>query len=63
MKILCVYRHKASVENEVVKKIVNKIKEKGHEVVEFNLFEANSDADYDKLIDLIWEADKTISWW
>lgn len=63
MKILCVYRHKVSAENEDIKKIVNKIKEKGHEVIEFNLFEAKDDSDYDKLIDLIWEADKTISWW
>ncbi|MEZ0344897.1 MAG: hypothetical protein ABWJ99_08900 [Caldimicrobium sp.] len=63
MKILCVYRYKVSAENEDIKKIVNKIKEKGHEVIEFNLFEAKDDSDYDKLIDLIWEADKTISWW
>lgn len=63
MKILSVYRHKASVENEDIKKIVSKLKERGNEVVEFNLFEAKSDADFDKLIDLIFEADKTISWW
>lgn len=61
MKILNVYRHKVSAENEDIKKIIAKFKEKGHEVIEFNLFEAKSDADYDKLIDLIWEADKTIS--
>jgi len=63
MKILCVYRHKASKENEDIQKIVAKLKEKGHEIIEFNLFEAKDDADYDKLVDLIWEADKTISWW
>ncbi|MFN3406440.1 MAG: hypothetical protein ACK40E_01750 [Caldimicrobium sp.] len=63
MKILNVYRHKCSVDNPEVKKIVEKLKEKGHEIVEFNLFEAKSDADFDRLIDLIWEADKTISWW
>jgi hypothetical protein len=63
MKILNVYRHKVSAENEDIKKIIAKFKEKGHEVIEFNLFEAKSDADYDKLIDLNWEADKTISWW
>ncbi len=63
MKILCVYRHKDSVENKDIQKIVSKLKEKGHEVIEFNLFEAKDDSDYDKLIDLIWEADKTISWW
>ncbi|MGC9017366.1 MAG: hypothetical protein ACP5JQ_04200 [Caldimicrobium sp.] len=63
MKILCVYRHKDSVENKDIQKIVSKLKEKGHEIIEFNLFEAKDDSDYDKLIDLIWEADKTISWW
>uniref|UniRef100_A0A832LUB9 Uncharacterized protein n=1 Tax=Caldimicrobium thiodismutans TaxID=1653476 RepID=A0A832LUB9_9BACT len=63
MKILCVYRHKVSTENPEIRKIVEKLKEKGNEVLEFNLFEAKSDADYDRLIDLIWEADKTISWW
>lgn len=63
MKILSIYRHKVSAENEDIKKIIAKLKERGHEIIEFNLFEANSDADYDKLIDLIWDADKTISWW
>lgn len=63
MKILCVYRHNVSVENEEIKKIMAKIKEKGHEIIEFNLFEAKEDAHYDKLVDLIWEADKVISWW
>lgn len=63
MKILCVYRHKVSTETPEIRKIVEKLKEKGNEVIEFNLFEAKSDADFDRLIDLIWEADKTISWW
>jgi putative NADPH-quinone reductase len=63
MKILCVYRHKVSKENEDITKIVEKIKAKGHEVVEFDLFAAKTDEDFDRLIDLIWEADKTISWW
>lgn len=63
MKILCVYRHKASSENPDIQKIIAKLREKGHEVIEFNLFDAKTDADYDRLIDLIWEADKTISWW
>ncbi|MCS7200494.1 MAG: hypothetical protein N2Z40_00750 [Caldimicrobium sp.] len=63
MRILSIYRHKVSAENEDIKKIIAKLKERGHEIIEFNLFEASSDADYDKLIDLIWDADKTISWW
>ena len=63
MKILNVYRHRASKENEAVQKIIAKLKEKGNEIIEFDLFEAKSEADFDRLIDLIWEADKTISWW
>ncbi|MCU4137361.1 MAG: hypothetical protein MW689_000932 [Thermodesulfobacteria bacterium] len=63
MKILCIYKHKVSAENEDIKKIISKLKEKGNEIIEFALYDAKTDADYDKLIDLIWEADKTISWW
>jgi len=63
MKILCIYRQQQSKENEDIKRIVEKIKEKGHEVVEFDLFSAQTDEDFERLIDLIWEADKTISWW
>ncbi|MCS7278668.1 MAG: hypothetical protein NZ530_01240 [Thermodesulfobacteriaceae bacterium] len=63
MKILCVYRHKAVKESSEVKKIIELLKEKGDEIIEFDLFLAQSDNDYDRLIDLIWEADKTISWW
>ena len=53
MKILCIYKHKASTENEDIKKIVSKLKEKGNEIIEFALYDAKTDADYDKLIDLI----------
>ena len=63
MKILCIYKHKVSAENEDIKKIISKLKEKGNEIIEFALYDAKTEADYDKLIDLIWEADKTISWW
>lgn len=63
MKILCIYKHKVSAENEDIKKIISKLKEKGNEIIEFALYDAKTDDDYDKLIDLIWEADKTISWW
>ncbi|MCD6489841.1 MAG: hypothetical protein J7K20_03840 [Thermodesulfobacterium sp.] len=63
MKILCIYKHKASTENEDIKKIVSKLKEKGNEIIEFALYDAKTDADYDKLIDLIWETDKTVCWW
>ena len=57
MKILCIYKHKARTENEDIKKIVSKLKEKGNEIIEFALYDAKTDADYDKLIDLIWETD------
>jgi putative NADPH-quinone reductase len=63
MKILCIYRHQQSKENEDIKRIIEKIKEKGHEVVEFDLFSARADEDFERLIDLIWEVDKTVSWW
>ena len=59
MKILHVYR---SEPNEEVKKLVSVLNE-GNEAIEFRLYEAEEDADYDKLIQMIWEADKTISWW
>ncbi|OAQ20966.1 hypothetical protein [Thermosulfurimonas dismutans] len=59
MKILHVYR---SEPNEEVQKLVSLLNE-GNEAMEFKLYEAKDDADYDKLIQMIWEADKTISWW
>ena len=59
MKILHVYRNEP---NEEVQKLVSLLNE-GNEALEFKLYEAQDDADYDKLIQLIWEADKTISWW
>jgi len=59
MKILHVYR---SEPNEEVQKLVSILNE-GNEAMEFKLYEAKDDADYDKLIQMIWEADKTISWW
>ena len=33
----------------------------GHEVTEFNLFEP--DPDYGRLVDLIFDHDKVVSWW
>ncbi|WP_022852792.1 hypothetical protein [Thermodesulfatator atlanticus] len=59
MKILHVYRNEPTDE---VKKLVEILNE-GNEAQEFKLYEAKEDADYDKLIQLIFEADKTISWW
>ncbi len=59
MKLLHVYR---SEPNDEVKKLVQILNE-GNESMEFKLYEAKEDADYDKLVQMIFEADKTISWW
>ncbi|WP_456433336.1 hypothetical protein [Thermosulfuriphilus sp.] len=57
MKILHIYKNEPT---EETKKLVALINE-GNEALEFKLYEG--EPDYDKLIELIWEADKTISWW
>ncbi len=62
MKILYLYRFKP-VESEA-QKAIEKLAEalrKDNEVKEFRLYEENPD--YDKLVEMIWEADKVISWW
>ena len=59
MKLLHVYRNEP---NDEVKKLVQILNE-GNEAMEFKLYEAKEDADYDKLVQMIFEADKTISWW
>ncbi len=60
MKLLHIYR---TVPSEEVKKLVKLISE-GEEVIgEINLWELKDDEDYDRLVKLIFEADKTISWW
>ena len=57
MKILHVYR---SEPNEEVQKLVEIVSE-GRDNDSFNL---NVDApDYDKLVDMVYEADQTICWW
>jgi hypothetical protein len=35
----------------------------GHHTLEFPLYEENTEADYDDLIDLIFEHDQVITWW
>lgn len=57
MKILNVYR---SEPDETVKKLVE-IVTRDRESVSFDLH-ADS-PDYNKLVDMIFEADQTISWW
>ena len=57
MKILNVYR---SEPNDTTKKLVAIVSE-GNESESFDL---NVDApDYDKLVDMVFDAEKTICWW
>jgi hypothetical protein len=57
MKILNVYRSEA---DDTTKKLVAIVSE-GNESESFDL---NVDApDYDKLVDMVFDADKTICWW
>jgi len=57
MKLLNVYR---SEPNDDTKKLVEIVSE-GRETDSFNLYDAGPD--YDKLVDKIFAADQTISWW
>ncbi len=56
-KILHVYR---SEPNDDVKKLVE-ILNRGREAKEFKLYDG--DPNYDLLVQMIFEADQTISWW
>jgi hypothetical protein len=57
MKILHVYRNEA---NEDTKKLVE-ILNRDREVKEFKLYE--NEPNYDMLVQMIYEADQTVSWW
>ncbi len=57
MKILHVYR---SMPNDTTKKLVE-IVSKDNESVNFDL--NVDDPDYNKLVDMVFDADKTICWW
>jgi len=57
MKILNVYR---SEPDETVQKLVE-IVNRDRESVSFDLYAESPD--YDKLVDMIFDADQTISWW
>lgn len=57
MKILHVYR---TAPNDDVQKLVEIVSE-GRETESFDL---NVDSpDYDKLVDMVWDAEQTICWW
>lgn len=57
MKILNVYRNEPNADCQKLAAIVSE----GNEATSFNLYEGAPD--YDKLVDMVLEADKTISWW
>lgn len=57
MKILNIYK---SEPDETVKKLVE-IVTRDRESETFELYKGKPD--YDKLVDMIFEADQTISWW
>ncbi len=57
MKILHIYR---SEPTEDVKKLVEIVSE-GRDQDSFNLNVESPD--YDKLVDMVWDADQTICWW
>ena len=57
MKLLHVLK---SEPDEVIKKLM-KASSEGNDVQQFELFA--KDVDYDKLVELIFENDKVISWW
>lgn len=57
MKILNVY---PSAPDTVTQQLVAIVAE-GRESASFNLYDAAPD--YDKLVDMIFEADQTITWW
>jgi len=57
MKLLHVFK---SEPDEGIKTLMNASSE-GNDVQQFDLFA--KDVDYDKLVELIFENDKVISWW
>ena len=57
MKLLNVYRN---APNDDTKKLVEIVSE-GNETESFSLYDG--DPDYDKLVDMVFDADKTICWW
>jgi hypothetical protein len=62
MKLLYLYRFKPAegTGTEGTKKLSEMMRQ-GNEVKEVKLYEG--EPDYDKLVDMIWEADKVVSWW
>jgi hypothetical protein len=57
MKLLHIYKS----EPDAISKTLGDILSEGNQVTEFRLYEGQPD--YERLIDLIFEHDKVISWW
>jgi len=57
MKVLHIYKTEP---DQTTKTLVNILSE-GQEATEFELFK--DDVDYEKLLDLIFEHDKVVTWW
>ena len=57
MKILHILKSEPDQNSQNLMRLVNE----GEEAAEFRLYEGNPD--YEKLIDLIFENEKVISWW
>ena len=57
MKTLFVFKSEPDETTQVLEDIVSK----GEEITRFSLY--GEDADYEKLIDLIFENEKVICWW
>jgi len=57
MKLLFIYK---TAPDEITQTLAREMAE-GNEVTEFNLYE--EPVDYSKLLDLIFESEKVITWW
>jgi len=57
MKLLYILKTAPSESQRALMKVIGE----GCEVLEFPMYEG--DVDYDKLVDLIFEYDKTVTWW
>lgn len=57
MKILHVYRSEPDADTKKLVEIVSE----GREASEYKLYEGS--VDYDKLVDMVFDADKAVCWW
>ena len=57
MKILHVYRSEPDSDTQQLAAIISE----GREASEFKLY--TEEVDYDRLVDMVFDADKTVCWW